>query len=81
MGYLAPIDAIDYRTPTRPVVIDPTNPDGENTFRAVQTQAKGFSSTTINAYSGNNGGAAILNSTAANDAPPAMPATATIPAG
>ncbi len=63
MGYLAPIDAIDVSNANTPGVVDPTNPVGENVFRVVaQVNAKGQSET--NAYSGNNGRAAILNNTA-----------------
>jgi hypothetical protein len=63
MGYLAPIDAIDVSNSNTPGVVDPTNPVGENVFRAVaQVDAKGkFKFTATNAYSGNNGRAAILN--------------------
>jgi hypothetical protein len=63
MGYLAPIDAIDVSNANTPGVVDPTNPVGENVFRAVaQVDAKGkFKFTETNAYSGNNGRAAILN--------------------
>ena len=66
MGYLAPIDAIDVSNSNTPGVVDPTNPVGENAFRVVaQVNAKGqFSFTKTNAYSGNNGRAAILNNTA-----------------
>jgi hypothetical protein len=66
MGYLAPIDAIDVSNANTPGVVDPTNPVGENVFRVVaQVNAKGqFSFTKTNAYSGNNGRAAILNNTA-----------------
>jgi hypothetical protein len=63
MGYLAPIDAIDVSNSNTPGVVDPTNPVGENVFRVVaQVNAKGqFSFTKTNAYSDNNGRAAILN--------------------
>jgi hypothetical protein len=63
MGYLAPIDAIDVSNSNTPGAVDPTNPVGENVFRIVaQVNAKGqFSFTKTNAYSGNNGRAAILN--------------------
>jgi len=66
MGYLAPIDAIDVSNANTPGVVDPSNPVGENVFRVVaQVNAKGqFSFTKTNAYSGNNGRAAILNNTA-----------------
>ncbi len=63
MGYLAPIDAIDVSNSNTPGAVDPTNPVGENVFRVVaQVNAKGqFSFTKTNAYSGNNGRAAMLN--------------------
>ena len=63
MGYLAPIDAIDVSNANTPGAVDPTNPVGENIFRVVaQVDAKGkFRFTKTNAYSGNNGRAAILN--------------------
>ena len=63
MGYVAPIDAIDVSNSNTPGVVDPTNPVGENAYRAVaQVDAKGnFQFTETNAYSGNNGRAAILN--------------------
>jgi hypothetical protein len=66
MGYISPIDAIDVSNSNTPGVIDPTNPVGENVFRAVaQVDVKGkFKFTETNAYSGNNGRAAILNDTA-----------------
>jgi hypothetical protein len=64
MGYVAPIDAIDVSNANTPGVVDPTNPVGENVLRAVATvDVKGkFKFTETNAYSGNNGRAAILNS-------------------
>ena len=65
MGYLAPIDALDVSNANTPGAVDPTNPVGENTFRVVaQVDQKGkFRFTKTNAYSGNNGRAAILNNT------------------
>jgi hypothetical protein len=65
MGYLAPIDAIDVSNSNTPAVVDPTNPVGENVYRVVaQIDAKGkLRYTKTNAYSGNNGRAAILNNT------------------
>jgi hypothetical protein len=65
MGYLAPIDAVDVSNSNTPGVVDPTNPVGESFFRLVaQINQKGqFSFTKTNAYSGNNGRAAILNNT------------------
>jgi len=63
MGYYSPIDALDVSNANTPGVVDPTNPVGENVFRVVaQVDAKGkFRFTATNAYSGNNGRAAILN--------------------
>jgi hypothetical protein len=63
MGYVAPIDTIDVSNSNTPGVIDPTNPVGENFYRAVVTvnHAGKFTFTETNAYSGNNGRAAILN--------------------
>jgi hypothetical protein len=63
MGYLAPIDAIDVSNSNTPAVVDPTNPVSEQNYRVVaQLGADGeFHFTKTNAYSGNNGRAAILN--------------------
>jgi hypothetical protein len=63
MGYVAPIDAIDISNSNTPGVVDPTNPVGENAYRAVAQMDKfgTFQFTETNAYSGNNGRAAILN--------------------
>ncbi|HEY1986267.1 MAG TPA: hypothetical protein VGG85_12700 [Terracidiphilus sp.] len=63
MGYVAPVNAIDVSNSNTPGAADPTNPVGENYDRAVATvDRKGkFTFTETNAYSGNNGRAAILN--------------------
>jgi len=63
MGYVAPIDALDVSNSNTPGAVDPTNPVGENAFRAVaQVDQEGsFRFTATNAYSGNNGRAAIYN--------------------
>jgi len=63
MGYLTPIDALDVSNSNTPGVVDPTNPVPESVFREVaQVDTKGkFKYTVTNAYSGNNGRAAILN--------------------
>lgn len=63
MGYVAPIDALDLSNANTPGAVDPTNPVGENVLRAVaQVDQNGnFHFTETNAYSGNNGRAAILN--------------------
>ncbi|HEX8892916.1 MAG TPA: hypothetical protein VF783_06320, partial [Terriglobales bacterium] len=65
MGYLAPINALDVSNSNTPGVVDPTNPVGENVYRVVALiDAKGkLRYTLTNAYSGNNGRAAILNNT------------------
>ncbi len=63
VGYVAPVNAIDVSNSNTPGAVDPTNPVGENFNRAVgQVDAFGrFHFTETNAYSGNNGRAAILN--------------------
>ena len=63
MGYVSPIDAIDVSNSNTPAVIDPTNPVPQAVLRAV-ADVDGFGDfhfTETNAYSGNNGRAAILN--------------------
>lgn len=62
MGYVAPINTIDVSNSSTPGAVDPTDPVGEQFFRAVATvDRKGdFTFTETNAYSGNNGRAAIL---------------------
>jgi hypothetical protein len=63
MGYVAPINTIDASNSNTPAAIDPTNPVGINFLRAVATVNRNgkFTFTETNAYSGNNGRAAILN--------------------
>ena len=63
MGYFSPIDNIDVSNSNTPGVVDPTNPVGTTNYRAVaQIDAYGkFRFTLTNAYSGNNGRAAIWN--------------------
>src|SRR5208337_733147 len=63
MGYVAPVNAVDVSNSNTPGVVDPTNPVGENVYRAVAVMDKEgkFHFTETNAYSGNNGRAAILN--------------------
>jgi hypothetical protein len=65
MGYVAPINAIDVSNSNTPGAVDPTNPVGENFYRAVaRIDAWGhLHFTETNAYSGNNGRSAILNNT------------------
>jgi hypothetical protein len=64
MGY-APIDALDVSNSNTPFVVDPTNPVSASYYRVVaQVDQHGkFLFTKTNAYSGNNGRAAILNNT------------------
>ena len=71
MGYLSPINALDVSNSNTPFLapwlnlsaVDPTNPVGLYIYRVVaQVDANGnFHFTKTNAYSGNNGRAAILN--------------------
>ena len=63
MGYVAPIDTIDVSNSNTPGAPDPTNPVGTAFLRAVaQVDANGvFQFTETNAYSCNNGRAAIQN--------------------
>ena len=63
MGYAAPVDGIDVSNSNTPGVIDATNPV-PSAFYRVAADLDGFgrmSFTETNAYSGNNGRAAILN--------------------
>jgi hypothetical protein len=63
MGYVAPIDQIDVSNSNTAAAVDPTNPVGQSFYRAVaQVDDHGkFAFTETNAYSGNNGRAAVLN--------------------
>jgi hypothetical protein len=63
MGYVAPVNALDVSNSNTPGAPDPTNPVGESYNRAAATvDAHGkFTFTKTNAYSGNNGRAAILS--------------------
>jgi hypothetical protein len=63
MGYVAPVNTIDGSNSNTPGAADPTNPVGENYYRAVAKLDRNgqFQFTETNAYSGNNGRAAILN--------------------
>jgi hypothetical protein len=69
MGYDAPANAIDVSNSNTPGAPDPTNPDGQSFYRVVASvDASGtFHFTRTNAYSGNNGRAAILNNTGGAD--------------
>ena len=62
MGYVAPVNAIDVSNSNTPGVYDPTNPAGGSYYRGVaQIFPNGaIQVTPTNAYSGNNGRAAIL---------------------
>jgi len=66
MGYRAPVGALDVSNSNTPGVIDPTNPVTGAYYREVADLGRGgFDSFTLtNAYSGNNGRAAILNNAA-----------------
>ncbi len=63
MGYVAPVNALDVSNSNTPGAVDPTNPVGQDFYRAVAAvDTKGsFRFTETNAYSGNNGRSAILN--------------------
>jgi hypothetical protein len=63
MGYVAPADTVDVSNSNTPGVVDPTNPVGLEYYRAVAKVGRDgkFQFTETNAYSGNNGRAAILN--------------------
>lgn len=65
MDYVAAVNTIDASNANTPGVVDPTNPVGESFYRAVATVDKHghFTFTETNAYSGNNGRAAILYNT------------------
>ncbi|MBO0885739.1 MAG: hypothetical protein J2P17_36470, partial [Mycobacterium sp.] len=73
MGYVAPVNTLDASNANTPGVVDPTNPVGENVYRAVAEvdQNGKLKVTETNAYSGNNGRAAFLSEglyyTAGND--------------
>ncbi|HYW44746.1 MAG TPA: hypothetical protein VE959_17925 [Bryobacteraceae bacterium] len=62
MGYVAAPNTVDVSNSNTPGVYDPTNPSGGSYFRAIaQVGANGaIQVTPTNAYSGNNGRAAIL---------------------
>jgi hypothetical protein len=68
-GYVAPIDQLDVSNSNTPGAVDPTNPVGENVYRAeAQVDAYGqFQFTETNAYSGNNGRAVIWNNSNGGD--------------
>ncbi|WP_037610008.1 hypothetical protein, partial [Streptacidiphilus rugosus] len=64
MGYVAPVNTPDVSNSNTPGVVDPSNPVGSSYYRAVAVLrgngALGYTET--NAYSGNNGRSAILDS-------------------
>ncbi len=64
MGYVAPVNSADVSNSNTAGAIDPTNPVGISDYRAVaELRPDGtISYTETNAYSGNNGRAAILDS-------------------
>jgi hypothetical protein len=61
MGYRAPVDALDVSNSNTPGVVDPTNPVPGAYYRAVAELGRDgeLHFTLTNAYSGNNGRAAI----------------------
>jgi hypothetical protein len=63
MGYKAAVNTVDASNSNTPLVVDPTNPVGTSFFRVVARldQFGRFAFSETNAYSGNNGRAAILN--------------------
>ncbi|RKR75668.1 hypothetical protein [Frondihabitans australicus] len=63
MGYVAPANSLDVSNDNTPGVVDPTNPDSGTNYRAIGTvDSRGrFTVTETNAYSGDNGRAAILD--------------------
>jgi len=69
MGYVAPVNTVDVSNSNTPGAVDPTNPVGQNFYRAVaRVDENGqFKFTETNAYSGNNGRAAILNDSNGQD--------------
>ena len=62
MGLVAPLNALDVSNSNTPGVYDPTNPVGSSYYRGIlRISASGAMQVTLsNAYSGNNGRAAIL---------------------
>ncbi|HET7887885.1 MAG TPA: hypothetical protein VFL62_16810 [Bradyrhizobium sp.] len=63
LGYFAPVAALDVSNSNTPFVVDPTNADTQTVYRvfADVDQLGRFRFTKTNAYSGDNGRAAILN--------------------
>jgi hypothetical protein len=69
IGYVAPIDAIDVSNSSTPLIVDPSDPVPGESFRAVaDVDPHGtFRFTKTNAYSGNNGRAAVHNASGGAD--------------
>jgi hypothetical protein len=69
IDYVAPVNTIDVSNSNTPGVVDPTNQVGVSYYRAAVTVNRSgkFTFTETNAYSGNNGRAAILNNTKGAD--------------
>ncbi|SMG06678.1 hypothetical protein [Paraburkholderia susongensis] len=69
MGYVAPVNTLDASNSNTPGAVDPTNPVGQNFYRAVARVDRNghFRFTETNAYSGNNGRSAILNNSNGHD--------------
>ncbi len=69
MGYVAPVNALDVSNSNTPDSFDSTNPVPSSYYRAIARVDRWghFDFTETNAYSGNNGRAAILNNTWGND--------------
>ncbi len=69
MGYLTQPNSVDVSNSNTPAVIDPTNPVPGAYYRAVAevNQSGRLHFTLTNAYSGNNGRAAILNNSGGNN--------------
>ncbi|WP_143765510.1 hypothetical protein [Catenulispora acidiphila] len=63
MGYVAPANTLDASNGNTPGVVDPTNPDAQSVYRAVAELDRNgkFWFTETNAYSGDNGRAAVLD--------------------
>lgn len=63
MGYVVPSNTLDASNGNTPGVVDPTNPDAQSVYRAVgELDENGkFWFTETNAYSGDNGRAAVLD--------------------
>ena len=63
MGYAAPVNAFDVSNSNTPAVTDPSNPVSSTYSRAIGTfnlASGAITATPVNAYSGNNGRAAVL---------------------